>query len=252
MPYNTWCLHLISSSHSTEASYSFNGTLLVIISPLAKLKFHKLSNSNLSSKMAFKMLLSTALLATTSLSSALPRQSTTLSTSYAFRLAANVTAFDTTPSAQGLELQYTDTDGCTADLILAGSGDTFYATGSNVGIADFPYPSGGSINAGITVTKGGTATVPALFPVQVSCGEGTAGVTVGPDEETGAVAELLYDGGSWMACPRDDGEGFRLIYKSAGQRTIFGCADVQLLPLCEDIDEDDIEDGWLNVACFTQ
>lgn len=143
-----------------------------------------------------------------------------------FRLSANVTGLDITPSIQGQELTYatyvSDAD-CQADLVFgpAGQGATFYTTGEMVGVEHFS--GGSSPGAGMIVTPGGTATVPSLNVVELRCSASTTGVSVTLN------GLLQYSGGAWMACPRDG--AVVLSFKQAGQRTLAGCADVQLVSM---------------------
>ncbi|KAF6833049.1 hypothetical protein CMUS01_06686 [Colletotrichum musicola] len=186
-------------------------------------------------------LVKTTILAAMASAATLPVRST--STSNTFRLAANVTNFDLTPSLQGQELTYAPNADCSADVTFApaGQGSVFYTTGSSVNVLNFSGDDT-SPSAGIVVTPGGTATVPSYNTVQLQCGAVTAGVTVAPN---GNVWDLQFQGGSWMACPRDG--VVVLSFKKAGQRTLLGCADVQLLPVC-DYTQGDV-DGSVEVSC---
>ncbi|KAF4922181.1 hypothetical protein CGCVW01_v005467 [Colletotrichum viniferum] len=167
--------------------------------------------------MAMYTLLKATVLAAAATAASIPARSTA-----SFRLAANVTGLDLNPSVQGQELTYIPNDDCVAPIYFAapGSGATFYTTDQNVGVVNFN--GGSSPGAGMIVTPGGTATVPSSNVVELQCSASTTGVTVG-------ATGLQYDGGAWMACPRDG--AIVLSFKQAGQRTLASCADVQLLPI---------------------
>ncbi|OHE92519.1 hypothetical protein CORC01_12168 [Colletotrichum orchidophilum] len=169
-------------------------------------------------------LVKTILLAAVATAASLPVRQTTIPT---FRLAANVTNFDLTPSIQGQELSYTPNADCEANAIFvpAGQGAEFYTTGSTVDVAHFSGDEASSA-AGLIVTPGGTATVPSLNTVQLQCQAATSGVTV-------ADGSLQFQDGFWMACPRNG--SVALSFKEAGQRTLLGCADVQLLSISDDV-----------------
>jgi hypothetical protein len=185
----------------------------------------------------------------------LPRRQTT-TTSETFRLVANVTGLDTVPTMQGRELTYNLTSPCHANLILAPAGQTgagFYTTSSTTGVAHLPDSNS---PAGLVVQPGGTATVPSLNIVQAVCADdaGTQGVVVAP--AAGLGWGLWYETGSWMACPASawdvqaqlGGDAVVLSYKQAGQRTILGCADVDLYPVCDSEEAADV-DGIHDVTC---
>ncbi|VDC01143.1 unnamed protein product [Peniophora sp. CBMAI 1063] len=131
-----------------------------------------------------------------------------------FKLKAHVTANDLSPSVEG---QYLNVDASTgyAYLTQPGSGASF--TDDN-----------NTINTGAThihITPGGTATVPSTNVVTFSADAGTPAV----DVENGA---LQYAGGVFVACPASvlekDGAEVLISYKKAGQRTLYGCADLLL------------------------
>lgn len=167
-----------------------------------------------------QILLKAAVLAAAATAATVPVRST--STPDTFRLSANVLGLDITPSLQGQELTYVVNDDCRANIIFApaGQGTTFYTTGEMVGVNHFDGDS--SAGAGMIVTPGGTSTVPSLNVVELQCSASTTGVSV-------TSAGLQYDRGAWMACPRDG--VVVLSFKQAGQRTLLGCGDVQLLPI---------------------
>lgn len=171
-----------------------------------------------------QILLRATILATAATAASIPFRST--STTSALRLSANVTGLDISPSLQGQELTYVSNADCQADIVFApaGQGATFYATGQTVGVTHFSDDS--SPGAGMVVTPGGTATVPSANVVGLRCGASTTGVSVTP-------SGLQYDGGAWMACPRDG--AVVLSFKQAGQRTLASCGDVQLLPIYQEV-----------------
>lgn len=162
----------------------------------------------------------TTILAAAATAASVPVRST--STPDTFRLSANVTGLDITPSLQGQELTYVVNADCQANIIFApaGQGASFYTTGEMVGVNNFDGDS--SAGAGMIVTPGGTATVPSLNVVELQCSASTTGVSV-------TSAGLQHDRGAWMACPRDG--AVVLSFKQDGQRTLLGCGDVQLLPI---------------------
>lgn len=170
--------------------------------------------------MVMQTLLKATILAAAATAVSIPVRST--STPDAFRLSANVTRLDLTPSIQGQELAYVSDADCQANVVFApaGQGSAFYTSGEMVGVNHFSDDS--SPGAGMIVTPGGTATVPSLNVVELQCSASTTGVSV-------TSAGLQYDGGAWMACPRDG--SVVLSFKQAGQRTLASCADVQLLPI---------------------
>lgn len=185
-----------------------------------------------------------ALLAASATAASLPVRST--GTAHNFRLAANVTNFDVTPSLQGQELTYVPNADCRANITFgpAGQGTVFYTNGYSVDVAHFSS-AGTPPAAGLIVTPGGTATVPSINTVQLQCQSATSGVTVAAAATDGGAWALQYQKGSWMACPRDG--AVVLSFKQAGQRTLLGCADVQLLPVC-DYTQSDIY-GSQEVTC---
>lgn len=124
--------------------------------------------------MAFKNLISTAILLATVTNAAVlsNRQITTSSTT--FRLAANVTnQLDFPFSVQGYELTYAPGAECGYDLRFTqpGLGSVFYqTTAPNVNITGLVDPNTNeSVTGGIVVTPGGTATIPSLASVELDC-----------------------------------------------------------------------------------
>ncbi|KAI0599745.1 hypothetical protein F4775DRAFT_549667 [Biscogniauxia sp. FL1348] len=194
--------------------------------------------------MFFQTLFTTSLLTTSliaaSSAAVLPRAPSELSSSTTFRLSINVTRFDPTPSLQGQHIGYSSSSPCLADLIVVpdpSAAAVFYqTTTTTVNLAHN--------DSGLVVSPGGTATVPSLNTVQLRCGPGTPGVAV-----AGSGA-LQYAGGEWMACPRDETGDVVLRFRQPGQRTLAGCADVQLLPVCEAAELPPPQDA-VETACYT-
>lgn len=200
-----------------------------------------------------------ALLATAGLASS--AAAFQVSTSNTFKLVANVTAGDLTPSPRSTELiPFTIGDSScngVAGLANSGSGSYWYANGTSV------FFSPGTVDsdlvwhsAGIHVTLGGTATVPLARPVGIECDNGTEGV--GIVQNAAGVPALRYGGetSGWMAC-RPDGPltmpegvnvvegGFVIGYRAEGQRR-FSCAEVVLMAVCV---EGEGGDGAVEVPC---
>jgi hypothetical protein len=187
--------------------------------------------------------------------SALPRLAAR-DDSTAFRLAIDVIDDDLTPSVQGLELSAYTIGTCIAEFQLAsqGQGTVFWTNGNTTAVNGMAAP------AGIVLTPGGTATVPAGNPVEVVCRweDGTSGVTIDQDPAVpGAGTSLQVDRYSWMACPAaeinanyatPDG-AIVLASKQDGQRTLEGCADVRLLPVCDSTVLDSDVVGAKSIQC---
>jgi hypothetical protein len=157
-----------------------------------------------------------------------------------FHLSASVLGNDLTPSVAGLELQFfhpgSNRHPCVSgDFFFAAAGTNFSTTtpARNVGIAPIDGDSNGWY-AGLLITPGGTATVPSLNTVQGICDQlGTADIYQAPLSTD--TYGLIFEDGAWMACPRKvlqlPGNPSEVIlsYKKAGQRTIQGCADINLV-----------------------
>ncbi|KAH8884690.1 hypothetical protein GQ53DRAFT_388965 [Thozetella sp. PMI_491] len=152
-----------------------------------------------------------------------------------FRVFANVLAHDLTPSIQGLELGYTAVDDCVSNLIFVypRSGAVFSTDGNRIGVPH--YSTDHNVSASILVKGGGTATVSSGIPTDLVCQGGTMG-----------ARDVLFSLERWMACPGDD--GVFLSYRDIGQRTVAGCADVQLAPRCNR-SQDSIE-GAIDFPCI--
>ncbi|KZV60673.1 hypothetical protein PENSPDRAFT_333051 [Peniophora sp. CONT] len=136
-----------------------------------------------------------------------------------FKLKVHVTDFDLTPSIEGQEVSV-ESDTGYAFLTQAGSGAVFTDPPNSI-----DTDATGSTTH-IHITPGGTATVPSLNVVTFSDEPGTLGVAF--DENTA----LTYEGGVFTVCPASrldkDGDNNLVSFKSAGQRTIYGCANVEL------------------------
>ncbi|KAI1499119.1 hypothetical protein F5X99DRAFT_411441 [Biscogniauxia marginata] len=167
-----------------------------------------------------------------------------------FRLSVNVTRLDLTPTVQGMEVGYNTAGECLANLVLSNpeEGAIFYETGNTVRITELTNTVGEYIGVGIIGTPGCTATVPSLKTVQVQYENGTEGVQVAYDDGSG-VAGLEHQSCVWMECPSEDGDFVVLIFKQGGQSTLAGCANVQLLPLCDS--SQDAPEGSISTKCLT-
>ena len=134
-----------------------------------------------------------------------------------FKLKVHVTDFDLTPSIEGQEVSV-ESDTGYAYLTPAGSGAVFH---SNTTVETDVTGS----TTFIHVTPGGTVTVPSDNVVTFSEEAGTQGVGL-------QNGNLAYQGGMFMACPGSvlgkESENVLVSFKSAGQRTLFGCANVEL------------------------
>ncbi|KZV59779.1 hypothetical protein PENSPDRAFT_659928 [Peniophora sp. CONT] len=135
-----------------------------------------------------------------------------------FKLKAHVTDFDLSPSVEGQEVTVDAATGF-AYLTQAGSGATFSDSNNSI-----DTDATGSTTH-IQITPGGTATVPSANVVTFSSETGTQGVAA-------ANGMLAYEDGTFTACPasvlQKDGDHVLISFKSAGQRTLAGCANVQL------------------------
>ncbi|KAF2091003.1 hypothetical protein K490DRAFT_62334 [Saccharata proteae CBS 121410] len=161
-----------------------------------------------------------------------------------FKLVANVTAFDLTPSIQNHEisLSHYGAGEDYAVLTAPGSGFLFYANGTTADFAANTETIVSDQNAypyGMIITPGGTATVPSTNAVDVNVGDGTRGVYI--DTSTGTPT-LAFENGSFAACPASvlqrQGDEILLSFRQAGQRTLAGCADVDLVAYCASGDAD--------------
>ncbi|KAK7529164.1 uncharacterized protein J3D65DRAFT_643209 [Phyllosticta citribraziliensis] len=161
-----------------------------------------------------------------------------------FKLVANVTAFPITPNVTSYEAAFkpfTDKS-CMGSVYLVPSGGEKWAqwtltdngtTYTTVNRDPSGNGDGRGSTGGIIVTPGGTATVPSANTVNVNaCGVGSPGVGIVNNELLG-----WKDGwtGGWMACPVSLVPGsygkagdIVLSVKNEGQRTIYGCSNVDL------------------------
>ncbi|KZV71462.1 hypothetical protein PENSPDRAFT_650625 [Peniophora sp. CONT] len=140
-----------------------------------------------------------------------------------FRLEAHVTDFDLTPSVEGQDIAVDQSTGF-AFLTRRGSGATFSDSNNSIN-TNFTGPT-----THIHITPGGTATVPSTNVVTFSTDAGTQGVAL-------ENSVLGFKNGTFTACPanvlgKDENE-ILISFKSAGQRTLFGCANVQLQEMQE-------------------
>lgn len=87
-----------------------------------------------------------------------------------------------------------------------------------------------SADTGIVLTPGGTATIPAGWPIDVVENNATAGVEI---IKLGDGLPLLTDrkGGRFMACAGDDDQIF-LSYIASGQRPLAACAVANIVSKC--------------------
>ncbi|VDC00514.1 unnamed protein product [Peniophora sp. CBMAI 1063] len=135
-----------------------------------------------------------------------------------FKLKVHVTDFDLTPSVEGQEVSIEPDTGY-AFLTAPGSGATFTDPPNSIDT----NATGSTTH--IHITPGGTATVPSVNVVTFSADAGTLGVAI-------ANGVLVYEGGVFTACPASvlekDGDDILINFKAAGQRTLFGCANVEL------------------------
>ncbi|KAK7546343.1 hypothetical protein IWX49DRAFT_554040 [Phyllosticta citricarpa] len=166
-----------------------------------------------------------------------------------FKLVAKVTAFPFTPDVSSYEAVFKPvTDkACMGSVYLVPSGGDKWAqwthdnngtTYTTVNLDRSGNGDGQGTTGGIVVTPGGTATVPSANTVDASAcgGEGTPGVGIVNNELLG-FKDGINEGwtGGWMACPVSEVPGSNgkegdivLSVKSQGQRTIYGCSNVDL------------------------
>ncbi|EFQ27227.1 hypothetical protein CGRA01v4_04278 [Colletotrichum graminicola] len=174
-------------------------------------------------------LLQTALLAVTAIAASLPTQ--IADGTNGFRLWANMIYPDLGPewgsAVQGYELSYASSSQCQAEVILvpANQGSTFYAKNNTIGLY---FEDESPLFAGMGLHWRATATVPSGRPVKLKCLDGTQGLTL-------TTNGVYYPGemgpdfnGAFMACGR---EYIFLSFFAWGQRPLYGCTVVQLLPI---------------------
>ncbi|VDC06272.1 unnamed protein product [Peniophora sp. CBMAI 1063] len=135
-----------------------------------------------------------------------------------FKLKAHVTDFDLSPSLEGKEVTVENDTGY-AYLTAPGSGATFTDANNSIDTD----ATGQEFH--IHITPGGTATVPSANVVTFGPTPGTQGVAA-------ANGKLAYEDGVFTACPasvlQKEGDNVLISYKLAGQRTLAGCANVEL------------------------
>jgi hypothetical protein len=164
-------------------------------------------------------------------------------TSANFRLVANVTANDLSPSINNFVLSSSHTGAGTAYAVLvdnttATTGRIFYINGT---ATDVRYNSANVLSdegssplfpAGVSVSAPDTA---GKQSVSINAGEGEAGVglTQFPDP----ISELQVIGrDGFYACNNalPGGSAVQLFSKAQGETTPAGCADITLLPQCSE------------------
>ncbi|KAK5137662.1 hypothetical protein LTR08_007957 [Meristemomyces frigidus] len=186
-----------------------------------------------------------ALLATLPLALAAPTTSCpaptapTLPTSPNFRLIANITCEDLTPSLQNWPLTSYHTGAGTALAVLTpptanATGRAFYLSGT---VSDIQASNASVLSDGGTPPFPYGLVVPAASAsgaqraVQINAGDGTPGVNFSHSPPTSPF--LTYDAaGAWYACNATlpYGPAVVLYYRSAGEGKPAGCAGVMLLP----------------------
>ncbi|KXH67632.1 hypothetical protein CSAL01_07886 [Colletotrichum salicis] len=148
-----------------------------------------------------------------------------------FRLWANMLYPDTPgngPVVQGFELGYVSVDECQATVILVpeSQGSTFYASNNTIGVY---FDNDSSSFAGMVVPWRGPAMVPSGRPVELKCEDGTPGLTLN-DNGVYYPGEMGPDfNGAFMVC--EDGSDPFLSFYGWGQRPLWGCTVIQLLPI---------------------
>ena len=135
-----------------------------------------------------------------------------------FKLKAHVTDNDLTPSIEGQEMSVQLNNGI-AYLAQPGSGATFSDVWDSIDT------DATGVTTHIHIAPGGTATVPSTNVIVFDTEQGTQGVSV-------ATGQLAYANGAFTACPANilgqDSDNVLISFKSGGQRTLFGCADIIL------------------------
>ncbi|PVI01245.1 hypothetical protein DM02DRAFT_627776 [Periconia macrospinosa] len=93
-------------------------------------------------------------------------------------------------------------------------------------------PSVGTENFGITITPGGTATVPAFRPIELVANSGTENVSI--EKDASGIPKLAFNNGRFQACAENEGQTdeFFLMYVQQGQRNLADCASVDLVSAC--------------------
>jgi hypothetical protein len=105
-------------------------------------------------------------------------------------------------------------------------------------------------SVGLTITPGGTATVPDGQPIAFENNNGTA--PVGIQINASGVPTLWHKGGKFQAC-KGVGEEIFLSYVQPGQRFLAACAPVELQSVCSAVGVGEEMKGQLgrmnDVAC---
>jgi hypothetical protein len=192
------------------------------------------------------LILSSAITLFASLTTALPTRSTPIyppkTTSANFRLVANVTSNDLTPSINNYVLTSYHTGAGEAYAVLqpnetVTSGRIFYLNGT---ATDIRYNNGNILSdegtplfpAGLIINPSNSANEQTVS-INAGTGEAGVGLTSFPDP----ISALDFKGQQgYYACVNEleYGSAVQLLFKSAGQETPAGCADVNLLPQCSE------------------
>ncbi len=168
-----------------------------------------------------------------------------------FRLVANVTSSDLTPSINGFSIS----------SYHIGAGQAYAVLDSDISTSRILYVNGTAsevrYNAANLLSDEGTPLFPAgvsidstTGAVYINAGEGEAGVGLTQFPEP--ISELKgAEYGSFYACESEleYGSAVQLFYKLFGDATPAGCADVTLLPQCSE--GSGAEDEFANVVeCY--
>ncbi|KAJ4351546.1 uncharacterized protein N0V89_006889 [Didymosphaeria variabile] len=106
-------------------------------------------------------------------------------------------------------------------------------------------------SVGLTITPGGTATVPDGKAIEFVVNNGTAPVDI--QLNSSGIPTLWHDGGRFQAC-QGDGEEIYLSYVQPGQRFLAACAPVELQTVCSTLGVGEEMKGQLgeieDVACI--
>ncbi|KAI8261116.1 hypothetical protein K4K58_001473 [Colletotrichum sp. SAR11_239] len=149
-----------------------------------------------------------------------------------FRLRANMLYPDSPgngPNVHDHELNYVSGDDqCQAIVVLVpeNQGTTFYANNNTIGVY---FDNTSPQFAGMVVPWRGPAMVPSGRPVELRCSDGTPGLTLN-DKGVYYPGEMGPDfNGAFMVC--QEGDDAILSFFGWGQRPLWGCSVIQLLPV---------------------